>query len=299
MWDRIRRAEKQLESHSERAWYFALLCFDSDIANLMLPGIGRIQRVDEPPEPMFFQFASNSPTSALAVSRYARGIRYELVLLDDKDLTAEQNFTLAWQVTSAIRLSSLADLLIPAVCNYPWSTLPGIRDNRAIIRPLEDVPQAKSPMQGRKVTSAHIAWVNEHFLTFGKLLEVPAFRLASEALTTYHLQSSERMMAAHLWAGVEALVEVQAELRFRVAAYVASILEAPGVARRDLFKSVQKLYDTRSRAVHGSKIDAASLTAHALVTRELLGRLMRSCVERGGVPSAEEYETALFAPSAI
>jgi hypothetical protein len=77
------------------------------------------------------------------------------------------------------------------------------------------------------------------------------------------------------------------------------MLEEPGTARRDLFKRIQKLYDVRSKAVHGSKSDSASLTKHALAARDLLGRLMRACVERGSVPAAEDYEAALFAPSAI
>src|SRR5688572_14956548 len=103
MWDRIARAERELAAHHERAWYFALLGFDADFSTYQLEGLARIQRVDEPPDPMFLQFAADSPQAALVVSRYSRGITYELVLPQVESLSDEKHLTLAWQIVSAIR----------------------------------------------------------------------------------------------------------------------------------------------------------------------------------------------------
>jgi hypothetical protein len=106
------------------------------------------------------------------------------------------------------------------------------------------------------------------------------------------------MMAAHVWAGIEALVEVQAELRFRLSAYIAAVLEPPGPRRRDLFKRIQKLYDFRSKVVHGASVEEAAIRSHTIEARKLLARVMRTCVERGSLLSNDDFEQALFERSA-
>jgi hypothetical protein len=295
MWERIARAEKELAAVTRKAWYFALLGFDADFEQYDVLGeLAQIRGVAEPPDPMYLQFAADSPYGAGAVSRYSRGIRFELVLPASDSLSDEKHLTLAWQIISAIRLSSLAELLIPAVSDYPWSTLPAIKDNRARIRPIEDVPQAHVLTPGSKVTIEHLAWVATHFVSFMDLIERPRFRLASEALSTHHLQHGRRMMAANIWAGIEALVDVQTELRFRLSAFLAALLEPPGPARRALYKRIQKLYDLRSKVVHGAAVEEAAIRDHTIEARTLLARVMRNCVERNALVTCEDFERALF-----
>lgn len=133
-----------------------------------------------------------------------------------------------------------------------------------------------------------------YLLAFMELIEQPRFRLASEALTTHHLQHSDRMMAAHVWTGIEALVEIRTELRFRLSAIIAATLEPPGPQRHQLFKRIQKLYDVRSKIVHGAKIDEKEIRSHTIQAREILARLMRRFVEVGSLPTSEGLEAALF-----
>ncbi len=300
MWERIARAERQLSDESEvDGWYFALLGFDADFDEYRFGELGRVRRVEEPPDPMFLQFASDSPYAAAAVARYSREIRFELVVPRHAGWEDETSFELAWELLAAIRLSSLAELLMPAVSDCPWGTIPGIKDNRAHIRPIEDVPGAKVLTPGSTVTPEHLDWVKAHFMGFAKLLNVPTFRLASEALATHHLQHSDRMMAAHVWAGIEALIEVKAELRFRLSALIASVLEEPGVQRRGMFKKISKMYDQRSKIVHGANLSTKDIRVHTIEARTLLARLMRSYVQRGKVPTMEELELELFAPGTV
>jgi hypothetical protein len=126
------------------------------------------------------------------------------------------------------------------------------------------------------------------------LLELPEFRLAVESLTTHHFASSERMMAATLWAGIEALFEIQSELRFRLAIQIASILEPRGSTRRDLYRRVKKLYDVRSKAVHGSALSKDKMDEHIVEVRALLSRLLCKFTELGKVPNEEELEDFMF-----
>lgn len=260
----------------------------------MLGELAQIRKVDESPDPMYLQFAADSPYAAGAVSKFSSGIRFELVLPASEKLSEEKQLTLAWHIISAIRLSSLAELLIPAVSDYPWSTLPAIKDNRARIHPIEDVPQAHVLAPTTKVTLEHLAWVRNHFVAFMELIERPSFRLASEALTTHHLQHSQRMMAASIWVGIEALVDVQSELRFRLSAFLAALLEPPGTDRRALYKRLQKMYDLRSKVVHGAPVDEAAIRNHAIEARTLLARVMRICIERAALVTIDDFEKALF-----
>ncbi len=71
-------------------------------------------------------------------------------------------------------------------------------------------------------------WVLHRITEFGEMLEVPKFRLAVEALTTHQHLVSLRMMTASLWSGIEGLLGIQAELRFRIALSICCILEPRG-----------------------------------------------------------------------
>src|SRR5215211_5996085 len=102
------------------------------------------------------------------------------------------------------------------------------------------------------------------------MLEVPKFRLAVEALTTHQHLVSLRMMAASLWSGIEALLGIQAELRFRITLSIASILEPRGEQRSARYRRVKKLYDIRSKAVHGITLSENELISHVAETRKLL-----------------------------
>ena len=101
-------------------------------------------------------------------------------------------------------------------------------------------------------------------------------------------------MAASLWSGIEALFGIQSELRFRLAALIACQLEPRGHARRDCYKAILKMYDVRSKAVHGSALQADALEAHIRDTRVLLSQLICRFTETGKAPTPDELESSLF-----
>ena len=102
------------------------------------------------------------------------------------------------------------------------------------------------------------------------------------------------MAAAALWAGFEALFGISSELRFRLSLLAAAYLEERGPERLALYRRIKKLYDYRSKAVHGGATSDDLLTGHVIEVRRLLSRLMCRMTEAGIMPTTEEYEELLL-----
>src|SRR3546814_18597933 len=122
-------------------------------------------------------------------------------------------------------------------------------------------------------------WIASHRANLGNLLEDAKFRMAVESLTEHHLQKSLRMAIAHLWAGIEALLGISSELRFRISAYIAAYLEPSGPSRVETFKRFRGLYDFRSKAVHGVSLSDKEMRGHVADVQDLLSRIIVKCIE--------------------
>ena len=102
------------------------------------------------------------------------------------------------------------------------------------------------------------------------------------------------MMAALLWSGIEAIFDINTELRFRLATAIAVVLEPRSGRRTNLYLRVKELYDTRSRIVHGGKVTSDQITEHVVEVRGLLSRLLCRFMEDENVPSQDDLEKLLF-----
>lgn len=106
------------------------------------------------------------------------------------------------------------------------------------------------------------------------------------------------MAAAMLWSGTEALFGIKGELTYRLAAYIAAVLEDASPERYELFRTVKDEYNVRSRIVHGDLSDDERIRQHIVVTRKILSRLICKITERQGIPSTEEIDSLLLCQSA-
>jgi hypothetical protein len=288
------RAAERLATIEGKNWYFAVLGLTCDAEELTIVPFAKLQRVTEPPGEIELASALEDKRIFSAIGRYTHQIQYELSISREHFKNDQQAFNVAWWIISALRIRTLSEILIPAVANYSWSTIAAVTDGTCHAQLLEDVPQAQRFGALVQVQQADLDWVDSNLIKFAGLLEQPKFRLAVESLSTHHFSTSKRMMAATLWAGIEALFEIQSELRFRLAVVIASVLEPRGEARRKLYGMVKKLYDMRSKAVHGSPLAEAKIEEHILEVRELLSRLLCHFVEMGTVPSEDQVENLIF-----
>ena len=290
---REERARERLAQVKGRSWYFALVGFASEADHITLAPLGFIQPIIDPPGEMALARAMRRPELFSAVGRYARFATHELVVDRDVGLEDKILHSLSYRLLGALRVKSLAEFLVPAVSDHSWSTVEGVADHSCDIRLLEDIPSALRP-PAAPISVVDARWAEEHFMRYMELAANASFDLATEALISLHFLQSRRLQTASLWSAIEAIFAVQSELRFRIAALVASQLAPRGTERRDLYKRVLKLYDVRSKAVHGSAVTDKALEDHVAEVRILLSRILCGIIERGSWMSPEDSERALF-----
>jgi hypothetical protein len=245
--ERNKRARERLEVLGRNEWNFAIVGLRPDTPTVSLEGLACLRPVVEPPGEVELARALKEQTSFGAIGRYSYSIGHELAVsrhFAGEDVQPIWNF--AWWLLSGIRIRTGVEFLVPAAADCSWSVVAAIDDNTCEAKLLEDVPQAtRLYEQPVEVTEEDLRWAFRNALTLGDLLEVPRFRLAVEALTTHQHLLSPRMMAASIWSGIEALIGVDSELRFRLALSVASMLEPRGDTRYQLYCRIKKMYDVR------------------------------------------------------
>jgi hypothetical protein len=275
-------------------WCFAILGLHTEVESFSFDRIGEFRRVVEPPGEVELARALKSQVLFGAIGRYSHGITYELAVNREFGDNDQSSFNVAWWIISALRVKTLLEFLVPAVADYSWSIIAALEEKECHAQLLEDVPQARRIEHPVTVTNADFAWVLGRLLKFGEMLEVPSFRLAVDALTTHQHLVNLRMMVASLWSGIEALVGVQSELRFRISLSVASLLETRGSQRSELYRRIKKLYDVRSKVVHGVVMREDEMVHHVAEVRKLLSKMVCTLVESGKVFSEADFESALL-----
>ena len=139
-----------------------------------------------------------------------------------------------------------------------------------------------------KLKSEEVDWICTHYSEAQRLLENDKFQTAVHCLATYRWHSIPRVKMAVLWAGIEGIFGASSEIRFRISLYISRFLhQADTNARRITFESVKKLYNSRSTAVHGSKIKG-DLALAVEESAELLKKLILQSIENKAIPNEEE-----------
>jgi hypothetical protein len=289
------RAQDRLKTYARNEWNFAIVGLDCDLTVIDLDGLAMLRRVVEPPGEIFLAGALENPTAFGAIGRYSSQIKHELAVSRNfagDDFQTVWNF--AWWLISGLRVKTLAEFLVPVTADCSWSVIAGIDDHTCKAKLLEDVPQTRSLAKPVKVVEGDLRWAFNKALIMGDLLEVPRFRLAVEALTTHQHLLSPRMMAASIWSGIEALMDISQELTFRLALSVASLLEPRGEQRYERYRQTKKLYEIRSKAVHGGELNDDAILQHVIQSRKLLSDLICHMLDVRKVMSREEIERVVL-----
>lgn len=143
-----------------------------------------------------------------------------------------------------------------------------------------------------EVKPADMEWVYSHIGKFDDLINNKRFATAIIAFSTAHYLPTVRLQLMLLWSGIESVLDVDAELRFRLALNGALLLGGDTAARASRFAEIKKSYAIRSRAVHGADIELTVADSAREFASSLLARLLRRCVELGRVPTSLDYDSA-------
>ncbi|WP_055129207.1 HEPN domain-containing protein [Pseudomonas mediterranea] len=253
-----------------------------------------LRKVEAPPGEIELAQALHRKSLLSAVARHMPSVTHELAVASDGEIFDQSNMNLGWWIISALRTRSQVDILVPAVADVSWDVIPAVEADACKIQLLEDVPAARRLDVQTAVSVDALDWVNAQLKSWINLLERPAFRLAVDAMTTHHHHANLRMSAAALWSGFEALFGINSELRFRLALLAAAYLEDRGPDRVSLYRRIKKLYDYRSKAVHGGATTDEMLVDHIIEVRCLLSRFLCRMTEQCCQPSIDEFEVLLL-----
>lgn len=135
-----------------------------------------------------------------------------------------------------------------------------------------------------QLTYVESQWISDNFTNARRLLDNERFQTAVHCLATYRWHSMARIQLAILWAGIEGMFGASSEIRFRISLYIARFLHPDDTNKRQtVFDTVKKLYDSRSAAVHGSKIKGDT-SAAVDESAGILCDLLRRCTEANAMP---------------
>jgi hypothetical protein len=145
-----------------------------------------------------------------------------------------------------------------------------------------------------------LSWVRNNLSMVIRLTEHDGFQTAVEALCTYMLAATDRMKVAQLWAGIEAIFDLEYELKYRLSILAARLLCTPGKECREVYGDMKDLYSERSKIIHGKPLAKKKeahdekVRAHIGRTRARLAELLTRVIELGKVPTEGDFEEMLF-----
>lgn len=134
------------------------------------------------------------------------------------------------------------------------------------------------------LTANDAEWISQHFNRARTLLKEDSFQTAIQCLATHHWHPNPRIKLAMIWAGIEGIFGASSEIRFKISLYMARFLFSDDeVERQNVFEMVKRLYNVRSKAVHGGRLKG-DLPLAAKESANLLNKLLIKCIETGSLP---------------
>lgn len=159
-----------------------------------------------------------------------------------------------WWLLALLRMKGSSLLTAPVISNYSFSKI-GELDLEANFHTIE-FNYKKLPIDtdiDKTFKLEDLDWVKKHWKTAGMLMRNhdnfgDSFRALDNAI---HEERPSLSMVT-IWGALERLfADFKAELTYRVSLNISSYLQPASTKRIELFKSVKKLYNARSKAAHG------------------------------------------------
>ena len=198
--------------------------------------------------------------------------------------------TKAWNALWLFHLLSVA-------CRTPCFSLYSVSDGaKPAFSAASRTPFVRPHDSSHPASTDQLLWAQRHASTFDRLIDVPEFRAAMRCYGNAHYLPDLEVRIMLLWAGIEGLLSVDAELSRRLALYAALLHDGTPDEKAAYFDDVKKAYAVRSRAVHGAELKQAKLEEGYRSASRILVQLLARCVELGRVPSSAEMDRLAVSP---
>ena len=254
-----------------------------------------------------------------ALEPFATSVTAEVISLAEAErLQGYDPLNRAWLASALLVLRGFARHLCPAVSSYSWNMIAGHQAQTsgsfreqlieegvesAVYRPRRSLPPFRGGLldyhlklllpkqiKTEPLDVAEANWCQEHFEEFNRLAHgEERFRFALEAAVDWRYAKDPRASIARIWAGIESLFGINAELVYRVSLFASTIMAERGAARVDAYRRAKSIYGIRSKAVHGEPLSDAKLTSGLHDSFEILRTILLDCVSRGHVCKEDDY----------
>jgi hypothetical protein len=199
-----------------------------------------------------------------------------------------------WWIAALLRMARFPYLSIPVISNQSFSEI-SQSDEEPTLTPFETEGRifGAGESGANLVDGEHLEWVRHKWVTAGKLLnQNPKFYSVLKAfdLATLRGRASSSLLA--MWGGLEQIfAPTPGELRYRVAALMASYLEAHGAKRLSLYRDILKLYNERCVAAHTvNEVETEPLVETYVLMRNILIKM----IDTNRVPTQADLERLLL-----
>ena len=181
--------------------------------------------------------------------------------------------------------------LLSVACKAPCLMLYSMSDGQnPLYSAASPTPFIKPVEKNCVATLDRLTWAKENQSKFNNLIKNSEFGSAMRCFGGAHYLMTNDVRIMLLWAGIEGLLSVDAELSRRLALYAALIIEGTSEQKIAYFEKVKKAYVVRSRVVHGGTANPAKLKQGYEMASSILADLLVRCVELGKVPSPKELD---------
>ncbi len=139
------------------------------------------------------------------------------------------------------------------------------------------------------LTTKDVEWMSHHYHEARNLLKEDSFQTAVQSFSAQFWNPNPRIKLAMIWAGIEGIFGASSEVRFKVSLFMARFLFPDNeVERKRVFEMVKRLYNVRSKAVHGGKLKGEVASA-ATESANLLNCLLIKCIETRTLPREADF----------
>lgn len=200
----------------------------------------------------------------------------------------------AWLLNTLLVLRNKTTINSIALLNQSWNNLKDINDVKANLCDYHIKMLKISSLSELKIEDNDIKWLNKHFEIANILaFKHEKFRYSLEVLNSWRYCVDLKSAIAIIWA-IENIVDVSSEITYRLSLSISSLLHDRGEKRIEKFKEIKKLYNLRSKVVHGSNIKEVEIENALVGSFKLLSELVNYMIENNKMISENDFESAIF-----
>ena len=231
---------------------------------------------------------------------------FEIVSLDANVKNGYDTLNRAWLLNTLFILRKKLRVNSVACSSYSWNKIAGFqKKNVGNSLKLESFTGnlldyhvkmiLLSNIESTTLENKDIEWIIKNYENANSLAaQNENFRFALETINSWRYAKDSKSAIAIIWAAIESLVGVSSEIVFRLSLYISSLLESRGEKRIERFNQIKKLYNLRSKVVHGAELTQNQINSAIEQSFLLLSELLDHVITTNKILTNADFEKAVF-----